>query len=135
MKTVKQALPNELLSVEREQRHWTQEYVAQQVGAPDAKMVGKWERGITVPAPHYRQRLEALFGKKVHELGIVRNGDIPFWSVPYRQNLFFTARESALSQLYTTLAATRTGALVLPQALSGLGGGGKTQIALEYAYR
>ncbi len=129
----KKALANELLSNERERRHWTQEYVAAQIGAPDTKMVGKWERGITVPAPYYRQQLEVLFGKKARTLGIVRNGDIPFWSVPYRQNLFFTAREAILAQLYSMYATKATPGL--PLALSGLGGVGKTQTALEYAYR
>src|SRR5579859_5151379 len=130
----KKALANELLSNERERRHWTQEYVAGQIGAPDTKMVGKWERGITMPAPHYRQQLEVLFGKKAHALGIVRNDDIPFWSVPYRQNLFFTAREALLSQLYSTYTTSKTMS-GLPVALTGLGGVGKTQTALEYAYR
>src|SRR5690348_1431789 len=130
----KRVSTNELLSYERERRHWTQEYVAEQIGAPDTKMIGKWERGITIPAPHYRQRLEVPFGKNVRELGIVRNKEIPFWSVPYRQNAFFTAREAILAQLHTTFTAN-DGTARLPQALSGLGGVGKTQTALEYAYR
>ena len=40
MKAAATAIPNELLSHEREQRHWTQEYVAEQIGAPDPKWWG-----------------------------------------------------------------------------------------------
>jgi tetratricopeptide (TPR) repeat protein len=58
---------------------------------------------------------------------------LTWWKVPYAQNTFFTARSSILQQLHTTFLAGKTGVVV--QALTGLGGIGKTQIALEYAYR
>src|SRR5262249_15369220 len=132
MKTAATAFPNELLSYERERRHWTQEYVAEQIDAPDPKMVGKWERGIIVPTPHYRQKLTTLFGKSARALGLVRKGEIPFWNVPYRQNLFFTGREDLLEQLHANLSAQKTAAVTQPQALSGLGGVGKTQTATEF---
>ncbi len=57
------------------------------------------------------------------------------WNVPYRRNVFFTGREDILARLYDTLAANKTAALTQPQAISGLGGIGKTQTALEYVYR
>jgi tetratricopeptide (TPR) repeat protein len=57
------------------------------------------------------------------------------WTVPYRRNPFFTGRETVLTHLHTHLTATRTAALTQPQAISGLGGIGKTHIAVEYAYR
>lgn len=132
MEFSRKVLPNELLNYERERRQWTQEDVAIAIGAPDAKMVGKWERGVTVPSPHYRRKLEALFGKSGRELGFANRGEIPFWYVPYRQNLFFTGREALLLQLHTLFASQKT---AFPLALCGLGGMGKTQTALEYAYR
>ncbi len=57
------------------------------------------------------------------------------WNVPYPHNPFFTGREELLTQLATTLHAGQPTALSQPQAISGLGGIGKTQLALEYAYR
>ncbi len=135
MKTASGALPNELLRYEREQRNWTQEYVAEQIGAPDPKMVGKWERGITTPQLHYSKGLATLFQKSTRELGLVRRGEVPFWNVPYRQNPFFTGREDILTHLNEALRLDRTAASTQPYALSGLGGVGKTQTAVEYAYR
>ncbi len=59
----------------------------------------------------------------------------PIWNVPYPQNPLFTGREELLTQLAITLHAGQPTALSQPQAISGLGGIGKTQLALEYAYR
>src|SRR5450755_635431 len=59
----------------------------------------------------------------------------PIWNVPYPHNPLFTGREELLTQLASTLHAGQPTALSQPQAISGLGGIGKTQLALEYAYR
>ncbi|MBZ5623881.1 MAG: tetratricopeptide repeat protein [Acidobacteriia bacterium] len=56
------------------------------------------------------------------------------WNVPPR-NPLFTGREDHLEVLRTALARDRSAALTQPQAISGLGGIGKTQTAIEYAYR
>jgi tetratricopeptide (TPR) repeat protein len=53
--------------------------------------------------------------------------------VPYLRNAFFTGRSSVLEQLHEAFLARNSGIFV--QALNGLGGIGKTQIALEYTYR
>lgn len=55
--------------------------------------------------------------------------------IPYRQNPFFTGREQLLEQLHNNLTARKATALTQAQAINGLGGIGKTQIAIEYAYR
>src|SRR5437667_6475396 len=57
------------------------------------------------------------------------------WHVPYQRNRFFTGREDELNHLHRALLAENTVALSHPQGISGLGGIGKTQAALEYAYR
>src|SRR5579884_814205 len=53
--------------------------------------------------------------------------------LPFPRNPYFTGREELLTQLRKTFISTKHAAL--PQAISGLGGIGKTQTALEYAYR
>jgi hypothetical protein len=57
----------------------------------------------------------------------------PIWQVPTR-NAVFTGRVEVLEQLHDRLAGTSM-AVVAPMALHGLGGVGKTQVALEYAHR
>ena len=57
------------------------------------------------------------------------------WNVPYPRNPFFTGREKVLDTLHQAIAAGKTTALTQLQAISGLGGIGKTQTAVEYAYR
>jgi tetratricopeptide (TPR) repeat protein len=54
------------------------------------------------------------------------------WNIPHRRNAFFTGRRAILDHLYTTFRGSQTEGLTL--ALTGLGGIGKTQIAIEYAY-
>jgi len=57
------------------------------------------------------------------------------WSVPWPRNPLFTGRDGELADLAGRLSGGDGSAVVLPQALYGLGGVGKTQLAVEYAYR
>jgi len=59
----------------------------------------------------------------------------PPWNVLLQRNPFFTGREAILADLHMMFTSKGTTSTVQPQAISGLGGIGKTQIALEYAYR
>ena len=72
---------------------------------------------------------ERLFGD-INVLAFPR-----FWNVPYLRNPYFTGREDMLVYLRENLTRDKAAALKQPQAISGLGGIGKTQIAVEYAYR
>lgn len=56
------------------------------------------------------------------------------WNIPYWRNPFFTGREDILVDLQSTFVSLLRSSLHV-QALSGLAGVGKTQIAIEYAYR
>lgn len=59
----------------------------------------------------------------------------PIWNIPYSRNSFFIGRDELIIRLRTQLQAGQATALSQPQAITGLGGIGKTQIAVEYAYR
>jgi len=58
----------------------------------------------------------------------------PIWNVPHPRNLNFTGRDQLLKDLRQSLTSGQATALT-QAALHGLGGVGKTQLALEYAYR
>ncbi|HEY0754938.1 MAG TPA: tetratricopeptide repeat protein [Ktedonobacteraceae bacterium] len=57
------------------------------------------------------------------------------WNVPQPPKPCFLGREDLLTQLHTQLQLHDSTAPSQRQAISGLGGVGKTQIAVEYAYR
>ena len=153
MKKAVQATANQLLRHAREERNWTLADVAEKIGG-DPKTIGRWERGNTWPGPHFRWKLCELFGKTAQELGLdhknsgesgkqilpeveptLQTPPISLFSVPYRRNPYFTGREEPLKQLHNGLIVGKTAALTQTQAISGLGGIGKTQTAVEYAYR
>ena len=78
----------------------------------------------------------------VKDLGLLESGDLQSpqtdsWmgGFPYPRNPFFLGREEVLARLRRLLQGGQTMALPQPQAICGLGGVGKTQVALEYAYR
>ena len=59
MKTIRQL---------RQERDWSQLDLAVQLGA-SVGAVYKWERGLAVPQPQHQQRLAALFGVSVEDIG------------------------------------------------------------------
>ena len=149
MKARTHAVPNVQLRRQREQRHWTQTEMARMLGTTYLS-VCRWENGTTSPSLYYRKRLCELFELPAEKLGLAppseetippsaaRTASLPpptLWHVPYRRNPFFTGRERILLGLHTMLRVGKRASLVQAQAISGLGGIGKTQTAIEYAYR
>jgi len=130
---------------ERQRRHLSQEALAEALGTA-GKSISRWERGLAVPQAYYRLQLCRIFGLHPVELfgepeEQQARADLPaFWTVPYQRNLHFTGRAELLDRLDQRLflkeqAAISPVALVQTLAVRGLGGIGKTQIALECAYR
>lgn len=62
--------PNHRLKRARELRGWSQAGVAQQLDT-DATTVSRWERGLFVPTPSFREKLCALFASNAEELGLM----------------------------------------------------------------
>ncbi len=109
----------------------------------NGKPITQWrnrDRALTNVAIGVRQAIENLTLRSQSASPDVFSG---IWNVPYARNLCFTGRESVLEQLHYKLTkggtndatSTSIAALTQPQAINGLGGIGKTQIAIEYAYR
>src|SRR5579859_1056531 len=153
---------NEHLRKLRIGRNWRQQDLADQMGVT-VVTIQRWERGIQHPSAYYRVKLCTLFGLSSQELGLVEGFPLPpestmadavptgsalseetlLWTVPYARNPHFTGRDDLLGQPEQMFAreqpdrpmSVRQAALTQTQAITGLGGIGKTQIAIEYAYR
>ena len=99
----------------------------------DAKAVTRWptlDDAFTDVVQGIRAAIDDLTnkGQKINPPPTRQN-------IPYERNPLFTGREDILKRLSTALKESKTTALTQPQAISGLGGIGKTQTAVEYAYR
>jgi len=65
------------------------------------------------------------------------SGELPgkISNIPYPHNPNFTGRVDLLDRLHDALTSGQYAAFTQTQAITGLGGVGKTQLALEYTYR
>jgi transcriptional regulator with XRE-family HTH domain len=66
--------PNDRLKHERELRGWSQAKLAEDIGTSQVN-IGRWERGITVPHPYFREKLCTLFDKDAEALGLLSEQD------------------------------------------------------------
>ena len=64
-------------------------------------------------------------------------GNLPIFEVPFTRNNRFTAREVDLSNIHESLISLDSTSLSRQTSctIHGMGGIGKTQVALEYTYR
>jgi tetratricopeptide (TPR) repeat protein/DNA-binding XRE family transcriptional regulator len=141
----KKMSPNQALRQARIERHWTKQDVADHMGIP-WQTIALWEQGTALPDNSLRQQLCTLFGKTAQELGLptqesglltqeTSNISSPCWFMPLPRNRFFTGREAHLQALHNHFQLPGDETQPRVQAICGVGGIGKTQIALEYAYR
>src|SRR5215472_1028753 len=75
VKKAAQATPNRLLRAARKERGWTQQQVADRIGAPLSLNISRWEKGTAFPSAYYIERLCQLLGKSVRELGLSQLAD------------------------------------------------------------
>lgn len=129
---------NDALRKARMQRHWTQSTLATQLNTTRVTVV-RWEQGKASPSLYFREQLCQLFGMTEQALGLeplpIEPGQQSIWLVPEIRNAFFTGRELLLQQLHAVLRRDEEAVPTGIHLLSGLAGMGKTQVALEYAYR
>lgn len=129
----------ELLRVYRKRQRLTQKQLADQLSL-HANSISSWELGTYLPQTRGLvlevARLLALSDQETSQLLEASLTAIsPHWHLPSPRNPFFTGREDILEAMHQHLSTGEARALTSSFVLHGLGGVGKTQIALEYAYR
>ncbi|MDQ2714897.1 MAG: tetratricopeptide repeat protein [Chloroflexota bacterium] len=157
MKEAVRATPNVQLKRARIERCLSQSQLAGQIGTTSHN-VSRWERGITTPGPHFRQKLCAFFEKQPQELGLSARDKQPAAGSTSQQVHTLVPRMSASQAvvydpaLPTSWSATQRligrdsllarmkqrlceqGASLALAALNGLPGVGKTSLAVALAH-
>lgn len=127
--------PNLCLRDERIRRHWSQQDLADMIGAT-LNTVSRWERGLTDCSPYFRNKLCELFGKDARELWLIPEDELepqelalcdPLLPAPRR----LVGRNTLQNQVQEQLCATWEGRIF---ALTGLPGVGKSALAIALAH-
>ncbi len=129
----------ELLQLLRKRQKLNQKQLAERIGV-SRETISLWERG------EYKPETDKFLYELVRVLGLTEQEQqqlfeaytvtalaTSFHNPPLKRNPYFTGRSSQLNKLHTLLMTGKQ--VALTQAITGLGGIGKTQLALEYAYR
>jgi DNA-binding XRE family transcriptional regulator len=128
-----------LLKASRQHRRLTQQHLATALGV-QRRTIMRWEQGEILPD---NKAIVQQLARQLHLDGLDAcqfleaslTAPAPYWCVPLQRNALFTGRQEVMNALHTHLSTNRIVALTQAYALQGPGGIGKTQIALEYAYR
>lgn len=118
----------------------SQQQLAKQLGK-NRRSVAAWEGGEYLPKAKgdvlELARIFALNDRETMTLLKAAGIDpsLTIWNVPFPRNPFFTGRNHELAQLHAQLQQGTTAVVGQAQSISGLGGVGKTQFAVECAYR
>src|SRR5579884_4153797 len=129
----------ELLRALRKRRKVSQRELAARLGV-HLNTVGSWERGDFLPeSKTVVLEIARQLALDVQDTRLLLEASLtalsPYWHLPYQRNPFFTGREEVLQRVHEALHRQQNALLSQSSALSGLGGIGKTQTAIEYAYR
>lgn len=117
----------------------SQQKVASALGM-SRRAIAAWEAGDNLPKAKGRVlQLACLFKLNDEEATTLLKAagidpSLAIWNIPYPRNPFFTGRDRELEQLHVQLLQSKTTAIGQMPSISGLGGVGKTQLAVEYAY-
>ena len=132
----------ELLGQYRTRCGWTQDELAMKIGVHRNTVVS-WENGSKRPQLRgvvLRLADELLLSQEERKAFLevagfsIEHWRADYWNVPYQHNPYFVGREDILQSLRQRLVPGEK-ATALTQSISGLGGIGKTQVAIEYAHR
>jgi len=93
----------------------------------------EYEELQKIGTPAQVQNISDLLQQQEAKLDEVNKLLPPIWNVSHIRNTHFTGRKDILSELRAALTSGEPAAW--KQAVTGMGGVGKTQIALEYIYR
>jgi len=132
----------ELLGMHRTRCGWSQNELGMKIGV-HRNTIASWENGDRSPQSRgevLRLAEELLLSKEERQAFLkaaglsIEHWPADYWNVPYLRNPYFVGREAVLQSLRQTLVPGAK-STALTQSIGGLGGIGKTQVAVEYAHR
>jgi tetratricopeptide (TPR) repeat protein len=117
--------------------NWQNAPFAHLQALPPGKFLVEWsEREEDIPFAQIANGIhEILKDLSTQTISMLHPTQIAIWNIPYPRNHFFIGRDALLSRLHQQLHTGQATALSQPQAIGGLGGIGKTQVAVEYAFQ